>query len=293
MMVGNFHRRVGETPVAGSSMSWMRAIGGKVDVKAGGTTTPHSDGYLAGFQAGSDVYRGHGWRVGGYFGYLHGKMNVSGFAGGLYNGVGNNRMNNEYLGVYGTKVWQNGAYLDLVLQGGYEHTDISPVGDTSNGLSSHSGLVSAEVGKPFALGSSSWSIEPEGQVVRQWLSVNDAHISGSTTVHQRRMNSWLFRAGPRLVNNASTRWGQLESYTRVNFDYAPNGAVLTSFSTPAATTTVRASGQYASLELAAGGTLAISRRTNLYGEVGHVWSVGGSTDVKQAVEGTMGVRVSW
>lgn len=293
MMVSNFHRRVGETPAADNSMSWMRAIGGKVDVKAGGTTTPHSDGYLAGFQAGTDVYRGHGWRVGGYFGYLHGNVNVSGSAGGTYGGVGHNRMNNEYLGIYGTHTWQNNAYLDMVMQGGYERTDLSPTGASSNGLSSQSGLISAEIGKPFVLGASNWSIEPEGQVVRQWLSVNDAYISGDTVVHQRRTNGWLFRAGPRLVNNSDTRWGRLASYTRVNFYYAPNGATLTDFDTPAARTTVRASGQYASLELAAGGTLSVSRRTNLYSEIGHVWSVGGGADVKQSIEGTLGIRTNW
>ena len=293
MMVSNFHRRIGETPKIGNGMSWMRMIGGKIDVKADGTTTPHSNGYLAGFQAGSDIYRGNGWRVGGYFGYLHGNMNVSGFAGGTYGAVGYNRMDNEYLGIYGTHTWQNGTYLDLVMQGGVERTNLHPVGAASNGVSSKSGLVSAEVGKPFALGTSGWSIEPEAQAVRQWLWVSDSYISGDTTIHQRRTNGWLFRVGPRLVDNVDTRWGRLASYTRVNFNYAPNGAVLTNFSTPAAETTIRASGHYATLELAAGGTLLVSRRTSLYGEIGHVWSVGGRTDVEQSVEGTMGIRVNW
>ena len=293
MMLSNFHQRVGETPETSNSMTWMRAIGGKVDVKADGEATPHSNGYLAGFQIGSDIYSGHGWRVGGYFGYLHGNMNVSGFEDGTIGGAGSSRMNNEYLGIYGTHTWQDGAYLDLVLQGGYQRTDLSPQGDTSEGLSSKSGSASAEVGKPFALGNTNWSIEPEGQVVRQWLSVNNAYISGYTTVHQRRTNGWLFRAGSRLVNNSDTRWGQLSTYTRVNFYYAPNGASLTDFDTADADTTLRTASQYASLELAAGGTLSVSRRTNIYGEVGHVWSVGGGAAVKQSIEGTMGIRVNW
>ena len=292
-MLGNFHQRMGETPSNGDSQTWGRVIGGNINIHQDGQADARSNGTLAGFQIGSDLWRGDGWRVGGYFGYLRGNMDVSGFAGGVVGQAGTNQSNSYFLGAYGTHIWQDGSYLDLVLQQGFENTSLCPYGDGCNTVGSSSTIVSAEAGKHFALGSSGWAIEPQAQAIYQWVNLDNAEISGDTRVHQSRDNGWLFRVGPRLTDQVNTGLGPLAFYVRTNFYYAPNGASLTTFSTPAASTTLRESGQYASFELAGGGTLMISRRVNLYTEIGHVWGVGGGADVGSTVEGSIGLRVNW
>jgi hypothetical protein len=48
-----------------------------------------------------------------------------------------------------------------------------------------------------------------------------------------------------------------------------------------------------STELAGGFTLALSKTTNLYGEVGKLWASGGNAKVKSSINGSQGVRVKW
>lgn len=291
-MLGDFHQRVGETPSESDRLAWGRVIGTDVNIRQNGPADAASTGYLAGVQTGADLWRGDGWRVGAYVGYLHGSMDVSGFAGGTVGPVGSNRTNSTFLGAYASHIWDDATYLDLVAQGGYHRADLCPSDSACSGVSGRSATLSAEFGKPFALGDG-WVIEPQAQVIHQWLDFDHADISGSTTVRQSRADGWLFRAGPRLKGSFDTAAGRVEPYTRVNVFYSPSGSGLTTYSTPTSSTSLTSGAQYASTELAAGATLAVARGVKIYGEVGHLWAVGGGASVKSSVQGSGGLRVIW
>ena len=50
---------------------------------------------------------------------------------------------------------------------------------------------------------------------------------------------------------------------------------------------------YTSAELAGGFTLAVTRATSVYGEVGRLFSTGGDARVKSSVQGSVGLKVRW
>ncbi|MBN8749676.1 MAG: autotransporter outer membrane beta-barrel domain-containing protein, partial [Variovorax sp.] len=124
-MLGNMHQRIGDDGGTGSNTSspdqgyrqaWGRVISIDRDIAQSGTVSPHSEGRLTGFQAGTDLWANANWRTGVYVGQLEGDMSVTGFARGVVNyAAGSNDLRSQYLGAYAT--WKNdsGLYVDGVL----------------------------------------------------------------------------------------------------------------------------------------------------------------------------------
>lgn len=99
------------------------------------------------------------------------------------------------LGSYYTLMAQDGSYIDLVGQGTYYRNKYE---------SSHSAkqdaygmVMSAEVGKPFALGNG-WALEPQGQLMYQYLHM-EGFNDGVSDISANSSNSGLARGGLRLT----------------------------------------------------------------------------------------------
>lgn len=293
LMLGDMHKRIGATPTPDERMSWGRVIANRSDIRQNGTANTRSKGNYSGLQVGSDIWSNNGLRIGGYLGYLHGNLDVNGFASGINGKVGKNSTKSYFLGAYGNYTRDNGAYMDVVLQGARHNVDIKPDSTSNSKQKGHGVTASVEVGQPFAIGNSSWKFEPQAQIIRQWLDLNDTDISGNTTVKQDHDNAWLFRLGGRVEGNYQVNKGVLHPYARVNFFYSPNGADHTTFKTKAASTTLNAGASHADTEMAIGSSYDITDKVKAYGEIGHTWSNGGDSHVKSPVNGSVGLKVNW
>lgn len=293
LMLADMHKRIGATPAPDERKAWGRVIANRSDIRQNGVANVRSKGNYAGLQLGSDVWTDNGLRVGGYLGYLHGNLDVDGFASGVDGKVGKNSTKSYFLGAYGNYTRDSGTYLDVVLQGARHNADIKPNGASNSKQKGHGITASVEVGQPFALGSSSWKFEPQAQIMHQWLDLNDIGISGNTKVKQDHNNAWLFRLGGRLEGNYPVNKGLLRPYARLNFFYSPNGADNSTFATKAASTTLSTGASHANTEMAIGGSYEITDKVKAYGEIGHTWSDGNDAHVKSPVNGSVGLKVNW
>ena len=293
LMLGNLDQRIGKPPSAPDRLRWGRFIAKHSKIHQDGVADASTSGHFSGFQIGSDLWSRNDWHVGGYIGYLRGNLDVKGFAGGVTGAVGAARTNAYSLGAYATHTWANAGYLDLVLQGTRHNAYLRPDG---NGASTQHGnhlTVSAEAGKSFALGSSNWNIVPQVQAVHQWLNLRDTHISGDTTVSQRHTHAWLLRSGMAVKGSYTVGTGQLNPYARVNLYYSPSGADRVTFATPSAATVLTSGARHHETEVTAGATLEITKNVKAYGEIGRIWSKGGSAHMNASGEIFLGIRAQW
>ena len=303
-MLSSLSQRIGDDDVRGSGgasqsvdgsnrRAWGRLISTDMDIRQGGTVSPHAEGRVNGLQAGTDLWANANWRAGIYVGQLEGDTRVSGFSSGLLNGAaGRNDLRSQYLGLYGTFTSDDGFYADTVLQAGRHRYTVQPqlsAGVTGKG---NSFLASIEVGKAFALGTGGWSVEPQLQLIHQRLRLDDVAIPGAL-VQQDADSSWTARAGVRIKGSFATSAGTLQPYARLNVYRSSKGNDVARFVNPAAITPVGAPIGGTSTELAAGFTLAVSQRTSLYGELGKQWASGGVARVGSSVNAGVGVRVKW
>ena len=300
-MIGNLHQRIGDDDVkAGAAAStdterraWGRVIATDIDIRQQGTVDPHSKGNVKGFQAGTDLFATSNWRAGVYVGQLDGSVRVSGFASGIANlAVGSNDLRSQYLGAYGTWTADSGFYADAVLQAGRHRYTVEPLSTQRSSGKGDSLTASIEVGQAFAMGDSGWKIEPQLQLIRQHLSLDDIAISGAT-VRQDSDDGWIARVGVRVKGEISTSLGTLQPYGRFNVYKASGGADVARFIGPAATTDITSRTGSTVSELAGGLTLALNQTTSIYGEIGKLWASGGATEVKTSLQGSIGLRMKW
>jgi outer membrane autotransporter protein len=300
-MIGNLHQRIGDDDVkAGAAATtdterraWGRVIATDIDIRQQGTVNPHSKGNVKGFQAGTDLFATSNWRAGVYVGQLDGSVRVSGFASGIANlAVGSNDLRSQYLGAYGTWTADSGFYADAVLQAGRHRYTVEPLSTQRSSGKGDSLTASIEVGQAFAMGDSGWKIEPQLQLIRQHLSLDDIAISGAN-VRQDSDDGWIARVGVRVKGEIATSLGMLQPYGRFNVYKASGGADVARFIGPAATTDITSRTGSTVSELAGGLTLALNQTTSIYGEVGKLWASGGATDVKTSLQGSIGLRMKW
>lgn len=296
-MLGNLHQRIGDEPVAGAPAAngprnaWGRVISSDIDVRQQGTVSPASKGRVDGFQVGTDLFTDANWHAGVYVGQLDGDVRTSGFANGVWGGVGSNDLRARYLGLYAT--WTNGRgfYADAVLQAGDHRYTLRPQGNASVTGKGDSLLASIEVGQSFALGQG-WTIEPQLQLIHQRVDLDDVVISGAR-VQQDADNGWIARAGVRVKGETSTALGALQPYGRFNLYRASSGTDIARFIGPAATTDIatRTGGSWG--EVAGGATLALNSTWSVYGEIGRLFALGGDARVKSGVQGSLGLKARW
>ncbi|MGJ7530164.1 autotransporter outer membrane beta-barrel domain-containing protein [Variovorax sp. GB1P17] len=300
-MLGDLRKRVGDDDVKGSATAstgsdrraWARVLSTDIDIQQGGNVSPTSKGRLTGFQAGTDLLATPNWRAGIYVGQLDGDARVNGFASGINNlGVGRNDLRSQYVGIYGTYTSDSGFYADAVVQSGRHRYTVEPNLSAGMGGKGNSLLASIEVGQPFALGGSGWSIEPQLQLIHQHMSLNSSLIAGAV-VQPQADNGWVARAGVRVKGEVDTGMGTLQPYGRFNVYKTSSGMDVARFTSGASVTDISAPVGGTSTELAGGFTLALSQTTSLYGEVGKLWSSGGNAKVKSGINGSLGVRVKW
>lgn len=307
-MLSNLHRRMGDeapaatagesssgpdsqAPDASTRRAWARMVYADLGMEQSGIAQAQTDGHVSGVQAGSDLLVKGNWRAGVYVGYLDGNADVAGNAHGLTARVGSNKLQSRYLGAYATWMDADGWYVDSVLQGGSQRYDVRPDINPQVSDKASSFTASVETGKAFAL-DERWSIEPQAQLAWQHSRYDDLILSGAR-VHQDPGDGWIARLGLRVKGDFVTGAGRLQPYGRVNLYHASIGDDVATFIGPAGVTAMASGSSYSAGEVAAGATLALTPATSLYGELGHLWSIGGDATVKTSVQASIGVKVRW
>jgi autotransporter family porin len=298
--LGTYHERAGgqndRRPPAGERElpqgAWSRTLGGSVERSWAGVVSPSFDGTYAGFQAGQDLLQqksasGHRDDAGLYVGFAQTRGDVRGFAVGRQDTpVGSASLEGTSLGAYWTHIGPMRWYVDAVMQAtvfdGSAHS-IRGVGFSPDGY----GLAaSLEGGFPIPL-AYGLTLEPQAQAVWQHISLNDARDRFSTVAFDAD-SRFTGRVGARLYVPFASQGLMWRPYLKANVWHTFAGDDRAIFAqTDVIGTQVRAT----ALELGGGGTLQLSKRTSIWGDISYLTDVGGTE--QRGVAGSLGFRWAW
>jgi outer membrane autotransporter protein len=207
----------------------------------------------------------------------------------LTTGTGSVETQAQSLGGYWTKYLHDGSYVDAVAQLTHYH---NKYGDVYGGGASQNGFgtgLSGEVGKPFLIGSTTIAIEPQAQLMYQYLHLNGFNdnispvSSTSSNALRGRVGFRLFKAN--LTTDAKT--GAATPYFTAD--------VLHDFLTPGNTSVDGApfNGALSKTwyEVGVGVTTSMGRSSEMYANVKYSRNLGG--DYRQGVFGQVGYKYSW
>ncbi len=298
-MLGNLHQRVGDDVAysenGDNQRVWVRMINRMDKIGLNDATKTSTTNYSLGMQAGVDLYADPNWKAGLYTSFVDNNSSVNGWGENGYGQTGDVKDNALYVGGYATWFADNGFYVDNVLQYGFHNLRIMPkdAGSKSYNPDAHSLAASVEVGKPFRLGESAWSLEPQAQVIYQFTHVDGASMDGlsRTGMKVKDGNAVTARIGARLAGDYDTVKGKFQPYGRVNLWQGFGGTDKVTFSNSGGNTTLSSGKQFSTTEVAAGVTWTVQKDFQVYGEVGsHFSNSSDKTNYRTPVEASIGVK---
>lgn len=219
----DMNQRLGDLRLGASSGMWARTYGGKV--KYDKDKTNLSDSFW-GAQVGADHKLGSGWHIGGAFDYNDGNAKYD------FGGKGDPKL---YVGsVYGTKVFDDGQYVDIVGKIGRaenDYTVYNAEGRKLDGDYHATGYgLSVEYGKRF--GTAAGYVEPQIQLLFSRLGSADYDAASDFDgdkkmhVHQDSMSSFIGRLG--IAAGRATEKGSL--YAKASILHEFKGDTAATFS---------------------------------------------------------------
>jgi len=208
---------------------------------------------------------------------------------GLSTSTGSVEMHAQSVGGYWTRYLADGTYFDSVGQVthyGNRYRDSYGNDASQNGFGI---ALSQEVGKPFVIGGTPIAVEPQAQLMYQYLKLNGFNdnvsaVSGTTTNALRgRVGVRIFR--PNLDANAGGGAATPYFTADVLHDFLSPGQTVVG-GTPFATHMGRTW-----YELGLGVTAGFGKSGELYANVKYARNLGG--DYRRGVTGQAGYRYSW
>jgi len=305
-VLGTLHLRVGDedpynvnVPEDNEPRFWARYIVQSSNQKLNDQTRSESDTNMNGMQMGFDLYYDQNWRAGLYTTVLDVDSTIKGENSGGYGVAGYNSTLSVYLGGYATWTHENGFYVDNVLQYGNHSVDLkNQQQNDSYSPDGNSYLASVEVGKPWALWDSNWSIEPQAQLIWQHSDFDSVTLKGDakTRASIDADDAIIGRLGLRLAANYDTNLGKVKPYVRVNlWQELSDGSDTASFENTASNagaTTITADQQYSTTEVALGTTWEVTKDVQAYTEVGRSFQNGGSNSkIENDFNGSLGMKI--
>ncbi|WP_133645486.1 autotransporter outer membrane beta-barrel domain-containing protein [Paraburkholderia flava] len=275
---------------------WGRIGGENLDANAGNRFSTNANTYVA--QFGKDWTlscntNGASEHAGATltFGSMSASFedNLRSINGQLTNPTGTVQTQAQSIGGYWTKYAADGAYFDGVGQithYGNRYGDIYGDGASQNGFGAG---VSGEVGKPFLIGSTRIAVEPQAQLLYQYVHLNsfDDNISSidstSTNALRGRLGARIFTAN--LSNETKTSSATPYFTVDVLHDFLSPGQTSIG-GTPFAN---RFGNTW--WEAGFGVTGSMGKHSELYVNVKYARAIGG--DYGRAVFGQGGYRYSW
>lgn len=305
--IGTLHQRRGENQALSweksqaNSQIWGRIIGKHIALDGKKRLNLSAD--LAGFQFGHDFdisSSGNGGKrlTGGYVGYTHANSK-------FYdeyraeNGVvlddkytGKAKTENLHVGVTHTRYSEDGSYIDFVGQ-------LSWMQNKYNSLDSKAknhGLdvaLSGEVGRPFVLSKEktnngdSWIIEPQAQLIYQYLGLN-SFTDDMRSVHQDKQHNLRSRIGVRFAYNNLTDHEKVRTlYFTTNVWHNFRNTSASNIGEDNITEKLAKTWG----EVGLGAQFATSSNTHIYADARYEQSLSGTKH--QGYKGSIGIKYSW
>jgi outer membrane autotransporter protein len=256
-----------------------------IDVKQGGTVSPHLEGNQYGLQLGQPLYSSQNWCAGVYAGLLRADADVRGFASGIENkNTGRLNQVSQYAGMYSKYSTEQGIYIDTALQWGVHNTSVRSKSGRGQSLT-----TSIETGKFYSVGENGWHVKPHAQLINQAMKLNNSRLSEGTMVHLKADTIWTGRAGVELE---SPRNKNFQYYGRLGVSDTFGGqdtarfksSVSTDIDTPLDGTTA---------DLSAGFSVKVSDSARLYGTFGRTFSLGGASRDNSPYSINVGILAPW
>ena len=305
--VGTLHQRRGENQALSWEKSqannqiWGRIIGKHIALDGKKRLNLSAD--LAGFQFGHDFdisssENGGKRLTGGYVGYTHANSK-------FYdeyraeNGVvlddkytGKAKTENLHVGVTHTRYSEDGSYIDFVgqlswMQNKYNSFDSKA---KNHGLGV---ALSGEVGRPFVLSKEktnngdSWIIEPQAQLIYQYLGLN-SFTDDMRSVHQDKQHNLRSRIGVRFAYNNLTDHEKVRTlYFTTNVWHNFRNTSASNIGEDNVTEKLAKTWG----EVGLGAQFATSSNTHIYADARYEQSLSGTKH--QGYKGSIGIKYSW
>ena len=308
--IGTLHERRGENQTYNITGSNNTALGGDQQQTWGRVLVKHLDkdgkkrldtaGNQSVLQIGQDFIldenekTGIRQHIGGYVAYGHNENDFrdeyrakNGYiVDDHYTGKG--RTDAVSVGGYGTFYGHNGGYVDLVGQVTYLRNKYNARSNESVHQNGWGAALSAETGKSFIVYGNNWFVEPQAQLVYQYLSLDDFN-DRIRHVDQHDPSALRGRVGMRFGYNGDTR----DNLPSSSFYGIAN--IWHDFVNPKSVDIGRDSlkEEYAKTwgELGLGIQLPITRQSDFYSDIRYEKNFG--SDKRKGFKGTMGYKYTW
>ncbi|WP_239424526.1 autotransporter outer membrane beta-barrel domain-containing protein [Snodgrassella communis] len=201
--------------------------------------------------------------------------------------TGKGKSDNISLGLTNTYFTDKGTYLDIVGQLSYLHNKYTArTGNNPDTQDGWGAAVSAEVGHSIQV-SSTWSIQPQAQMVYQYLNL-DSFSDGLRYVDQNNQDSLRGRIGLKAAYNVSGKTGKGTSIYTV-------GNVWHDFIKPdnvnIGRDSIRENFSSTWGEIGVGVHIPVAKQSQIYGDVRYEHNFGGAK--RQSFRGNIGLKVNW
>lgn len=277
-LIGTLHERVGQDDWSNDASTnaknrvWGRLIG----LHGNRNRVNHHqrmrgvsyDYNFSGLQLGGDLFsqsltNGSSYHLGGYGAFGRSDGDVKRFS----HYIGNNLFTAYTVGAYGTYYSPTKAYIDTVLQTTF-YTDMNSSSFRAIALD-NSGVgfaASVEGGYPL-LWKQQWVVEPQGQLIYQFVNLDDTHDVGAK-IRFRDNDSLAGRLGVRLANeqtfNEQQKIKKLTTWFRPNFWYQFQGDPKAQFTSVYGYIPFQSQLEGASMEFNLGTTVELPKNTFIY-----------------------------
>ncbi len=280
-----------------SDTSWARTFG--KHQKQDGKTRLNLDTDIYGLQIGQDFWYkqtgNNGSNVlGSYVSYSRANTD---FADKYHarNGLiiadkktGEGKSDNFSFGVTNTYYSGNGTYVDLVGQLSYLRNKYSARTGQNPGSQDGWGFaMSAEVGRSIPLSNSNWSIEPQAQLMYQYLDL-DTMNDGVRNIDQNNQDALRGRVGLAVSYQAGDKTEPSTSFYSV-------GNIWHDFTNPSSVTigrdSIREKTNNTWGEVGVGVKIPVAKQSNIYADVRYEHNFGSSK--RQSFRGNIGLNINW
>ncbi|WP_239424080.1 autotransporter outer membrane beta-barrel domain-containing protein [Snodgrassella communis] len=202
--------------------------------------------------------------------------------------TGKGRTDAVSIGGYGTFYGNNGGYVDLVGQVTYLRNKYNARSNESVHQNGWGAALSAEAGKSFIVYGNNWFVEPQAQLVYQYLSLDDFN-DRYRHIDQHNPSALRGRMGMRFGYNGDTT----DNLPPTSFYGIAN--IWHDFVNPKSVDIGRDTlkEEYAKTwgEIGAGIQLPITRQSDFYGDVRYEKNFG--SDKRKGFKGTLGYKYTW
>lgn len=202
--------------------------------------------------------------------------------------TGKGTSDNISLGLTNTYLSGSGRYLDLVGQLSYLHNKYTA--RNSDNPDSQDGwgvALSAEIGQFVPFSSSDWALEPQAQLVYQYLNL-DSFTDGIRYINQNNQDGLRGRIGLKLSYNPTSKAGQRKSVYAISniwHDFIKPDSVNIGHD--------RIHENFNSTwgGIGVGIQLLLAQNSKIYGDIRYEYDFGGSKN--QSFNGNIGFKLNW